>query len=143
MKRLIATVALFVLTAFLSGCATPGVNLVETGNVIVKVVPTEDEYISSAHVYRNGKQLIISGRVHSSRGEAPLEKGHIDVEIMNPGGTPIKECAYYFDVVPRKLDNTAPFAAYIPALDLPHGTIIRLTYHHITSSEEILSRCSP
>ena len=141
MKRLVARAALLAPLIFIFGCATTCVNLVKTGNVIVEVVPTEDEYIGSTHVYQNDKELVISGRVHT-QGYAPtLEKGHVDVEIINPDGTLIKQCVHYFKLLPRKLDLTVPFEAHLQPLNLPKGTKVRLTYHHTTSAEEILSQC--
>ncbi|MFZ0929059.1 MAG: hypothetical protein WAN11_10690 [Syntrophobacteraceae bacterium] len=140
MIRSMVKIALFVPLIFLFGYAGTGVNFVRTGNVIVEVVPTEDETISSSHVSQGDKELVISGRVHR-QGYAPLEKGHVDIEIINPDGTLIKQCAHYFKLRARKLDLTVPFAAHFPPLKLRKGTRISLTYHHYTSPEEILFPC--
>jgi hypothetical protein len=144
MTKSVATVAIFVLLASLLGSATSstsGTNLVKTGNVVVESIPTEDEYVSSIRIYQDAEGIEISGRVYT-QGRQPLEKGHVDIEVINPDGTPIKQCAHYFAVVRRKLDLTAPFYVRLRPINLPRGTKVRLTYHHTTAPEEMLSRCN-
>lgn len=140
MVRSMVKVSLFALLVIIFGCASNGINLVSSGAVKVEVVPTEDETIVGSDVFQDESGLFISGRVHTG-GYEPLEKGHVDVEILNPDGTPIKQCVHYFHLVTRKLDKTAPFYAHLRPVNLPQGAIIRLTYHHHTAHEELLNPC--
>ncbi len=136
----IVEAAVFALFFLVLGSSAKSADLVETGNVILELVPTGDETITSAHVYETGRELVISGRVHSL-GDEPLEGGHVYIEIIKPDGTAVKECAHYFKPIRRKLDLTAPFDAHLRPFNLPKGAIVRLTYHHKTSPQEIISRC--
>ena len=74
-----------------SGCVTRGTNLTATGKVSVKVEPAEKVRVAWSEVWQDGDETIIKGRL-IRRGSSlyPLT-GHVDVSVMAPDGTVIKE----------------------------------------------------
>jgi len=56
-----------VLCSGLSGCASHRVNLIDQGIVAAKRAELERICVARAHVYRDGDELVISGKVKCTR----------------------------------------------------------------------------
>ncbi len=137
---ILAMMILGLVTVLTSSCAFNRVDLVKDGTVKLEVMPSEDEYITNAYVYREGDVLKVGGHVRSGKTVPMLKGGHVDVEIIGPDGQVLKECALYFPLIPDKQTRTSWFHADLQ-LNPSHGTVVRMIYHHTTSPEEILSPC--
>ncbi|MFH1241568.1 MAG: hypothetical protein V1689_04320 [Pseudomonadota bacterium] len=78
-------VILLVMMIFQS-CASKGESLVDRGGFSIVIVPTLSKHItvSSVDAYREGDELIISGKV--KRFDSSHKTGHVDVVLCSPDG---------------------------------------------------------
>ncbi len=125
--------SLCVIVSVLVSCVSNGVNVVRNGTVHVVREHSKHVEVSSAYVYQEGTETIISGNV-SLKPSAPHATihGHVDITISNAEGRIVAqtstECGYL-----SCHQKKAAFEASLP-LVLPQGSEIRVVHHASASS---------
>lgn len=112
----------------LSGCASNRIDLVDIGQVSLQRLPSRGTYISRVHVFQDGDELVIRGRLR--RGPSSmLGLGHVDIAIVNPEGKILKEVHtnYVPQILVRKQRRQAYFGVRISVVP-PPGSTVRVTY---------------
>ncbi|MEW5756460.1 MAG: hypothetical protein AB1810_09150 [Pseudomonadota bacterium] len=72
--------------ALLAGCASAGKDLVRDGTIEVEKVSSRQATITLVQVIQEGEEVLIRGQVQRRPiGRGPIP-GHIDVELIEPGG---------------------------------------------------------
>lgn len=133
MRNLVVSVMLAF--AFLTGCASNRVNLVDNGTVRVERVNSQRTTISKIYVYQERNALVISGRVKRNSSSAIAGGGHVDITVLDQDEQPIKNtCKSYF---PRKIrrSRTSSFSVSLP-LVLSKGSTIKVVHHNGASDED-------
>jgi hypothetical protein len=140
--RFMTGVSVFcLLGALLSACALYRTDLVKNGTVRLDLIPWEDDYITDAYAYQDGDVLEVGGYVASTRLMTVLAGGHVDLDIVAPGGEVLRSCVSYFSPILQKSNQTSFFYARFH-LHPPKGVTVRMVYRHTTSPEELLNPCN-
>lgn len=128
-SSILFTVNLIVIGMALVGCVSSRVNLVDENIVAVERVDSEMNCIYSPHVFQNGDQLVISGRVKCPNFRG-FNGGHIDIAILNGEGEILESLStfHYPRNIPRKGGRESRFHINLP-LTPPEGTVVRLAFH--------------
>ena len=140
-KGLLIIAALIVTITIFAGCAVKGLDLIDSGKVSVERV--KDKYISFSyvHVYQQGENICVTGRVLRRKHLPKLIKGHVDVLIISPTGSVLKKVGVYPypRTIPGKRTRGSYFEIHIPAI-LSNGSKVRFKYHNTLEipQEELL-----
>lgn len=126
----------------LSGCASHKVNLVDEGVVSIERLPSKGVYISRAYAYKEGVDLVVSGRVKRSRSVASPSGGHVDIAILSSDRKIIKttSTSYTPRIIRRKGARESFFTARIPMVP-PAGAVVAVVYHRPSYSTDRTFDC--
>lgn len=111
------------------GCATPRVNMVESGEVAMQVIETHPITVKRVSVTRSPKGIFLHGHVARHRNRALPLRGHVDVEFISPDDQIIHETSLRFTT--RRLTRRMWEGTFTARLnfDLPGGSTIRVKHH--------------
>lgn len=110
------------------GCASNRINLVDNGTVTVERINSQGAYVSSVYVYQDGDYLVISGRVKQLYSTVVTDRGHVDITMLNPYGTTLKQVSKRYNPRLSRKKRTAYFRARLPVILTP-GVIVRVMHH--------------
>ncbi len=127
-RRIFTVSFVLLLSMFPSGCATYRTTL-DKGTVSVEILPSTKEYISRAHAYREGNEMIVAGSVRTNRLPIFANGGHVDMVVIAPDGTLIDQRSISHSHFQRRGNPEPVFETRIPLIPQP-GTTVRLAYHH-------------
>lgn len=126
---LIALTAVF---AALFGCTSSMTNLVSSGEVSVERMPSKgNTQIFKVYVYKEGDELVVSGRIKRLIKNNLPSRGHVDIAVLSPKGETIAKTstAYTPLIISRGGPHRAShFTARFSDM-LPEVSTVRLSYH--------------
>lgn len=96
-------IALGVLMAFIPGCATNRIDLVDKGLVSVETVPSKRVNILWTDVYQDGNDMVVYGVVQRRSYTSYPLKTHVDIAVLSPEGTVLQETRTQDIYVPRRI----------------------------------------
>jgi len=125
-------VGLTVVLIALSGCASSRTNLVKKEMISIERLPSKgNAHIFKVSVYKEGDELVVSGRVTRSIKYRLASQGHIDMAVLSPKGEVIgKASASYIPrIIRREGKHSASYFIARFSVIPPKGSTVRLSYH--------------
>lgn len=122
--------AVLAVALFLGGCSMVQPTLDERGVVKIETRATSPVFISNAHAYQDGHDLVVEGDA-----EFPMTihdgifGGHVDIAVMEPG----KNALVHHDInvterrIPKTIGRRAFFVTRFHVIPTT-GTTIRISY---------------
>jgi hypothetical protein len=125
-KCISSLLATGIIAIAISGCAPVLVDLVDKGVVSIERLPSRNIYVPGIHVYEDGGELVISGRVRRLRSTR-LGGGYVDIVVISPDGKIIEyvRTRYYPRIIPREGKRESRFTVRLPFIP-PKGSIIKV-----------------
>jgi hypothetical protein len=122
-------VAVCLVASISAGYATDRVNLVHNKLVTIVKVSTERIHISYIFAFQEGDKLLVSGTVKRRHLTGGPGTGHVDIAVMGPDGSTIKESSvpHIPRIIPRREERESRFTARIPVV-VSKGSVIRISY---------------
>ena len=123
-------------TLGLSGCAADPVNLARDGGVMVEMVSSPAALVWYAEPRAGAGKTWVSGEVIRHR-EWPVDRpGHVDLEVLGPGGTPLARTDAALQPVRTAGGDTRRLAFTVPLNRRPPpGSTVRVIHHAAARSE--------
>ncbi len=130
LKYRFISVMVFLLASMTTyGCALHRVNLVDNGTVLLELVPSDEGYVSQAHVFQDDDEMLISGKVKRTTHSSAIHQGHVDIAIIAPDGTVVHEVSAPDTPTSLRRRATTKRTFSVRLKIVPaQGTKIRMTY---------------
>ncbi len=139
-KIMKSTFSIFIAVIVLSGCALSNMNLANNPAFTIKRVNNNDRItISSARIYHDNGDTIVTGKVKLSKNLPQPKFGHVDIAVISLDGKVLDSASVFYNPRQRtrrmqlKASNGSTFSVRFPGL-LQDGSTIRLVTH--TSMEK-------
>jgi hypothetical protein len=118
------------LFAIVTGCATAGKDLIESGTVTIQRVDSRHVYVSGVAAVEKEDHVEISGWVKKHYGWS-VGDGHVDIAVLNPKGEAIEEIStrYTPGEIPRKKGRRSHFKVELPLGSLERGSSVLVGFH--------------
>jgi len=131
-SSLVVAMALGMLTAVISGCATNRVDLADSGVLTLEQQTTGKVYIAWCSAYEDGSGFIVTGVLRRYDHVGLPIKTHVDVTILSCDRTIIDESRSSVIYIPRnaigRSQNLKRFRVRFPNIP-PQGSLVRLVSH--------------
>ena len=130
MQSVYVRFAALAFVAALTGCAAPGVNLADTGRIVLEVEKTKGVYVAWARVVEQDEGLFVIGAVKYTRSAKLKPAGYVHVTIARADGSLVGETRITC-VISRKKCPPCGTKLFKQRLSIapPVGATIRFRYH--------------
>lgn len=126
----VAATVLVAATILVAGCATNDPAYVNEASVLVECVPSEDAHISDVHVYEDGDELVIYGKVKRAANNCcDAVRGHVDIGVVSRDGLVLDVISVLYSPrnIPKVRSRSSRFTATLPYIP-PDGMILAIVY---------------